>query len=144
MLSVHAIRPAKEKPMSELKALAHRWHDMVATGAFAAWSDLVDVEFVLRMPYAPPGVPEELRGLDARDALAKSRQGQERFEWKEVVVTATEDPELLITTARSEVLLKSGGTYANRYVMLTRFRDGKVLDHTEYFNPLPVIELFKA
>jgi ketosteroid isomerase-like protein len=117
---------------------------MVASGAFAGWPDLVDDEFVLRMPYAPPGVPEELHGLDARDALTKSRQGQERFEWKDVVVTATEDPELLITTARSEVLLKSGGTYANRYVMLTRLRDGKVLDHTEYFNPLPVIELFKA
>ena len=61
-----------------------------------------------------------------------------------LVITATEDPELLVITARSEVALKSGGTYANRYVMLTRFRDGKVLDHTEYFNPLPIIEMFKA
>jgi ketosteroid isomerase-like protein len=130
--------------MSELKALAQRWHDMVATGAFAGWSDLVDPDFVLRMPYAPPGVPEELHGLDARDALVRSREGQERFEWKDVVVTATEDPALLVTTARSEVLLKGGGTYANRYVMLTRFRDGKVLDHTEYFNPLPILEMFKA
>jgi ketosteroid isomerase-like protein len=130
--------------MSEAKALAHRWHDMVATGSFEAWSQIVDAAFVLRMPYAPPGVPEELRGVAARDALVKSRAGQERFEWKDVVVMATEDPELLVTTARSEVLLKSGGTYANRYVMLTRIRDGKVLDHTEFFNPLPVIELFKA
>jgi ketosteroid isomerase-like protein len=89
-------------------------------------------------------VPEELHGLAARDALVQSRAGQERFEWKDVVVTATEDPALLVTTARSEVLLKSGGTYANRYVMLTRFRDGKVLDHTEYFNPLPVLEMFRS
>lgn len=130
--------------MSELKAMAQRWHDMVATGEFAAWSEIVDPAFVLRMPYAPPGVPEELHGLDARDALTRSREGQERFEWKDVVVTATEDPELLVTTARSEVLLKGGGTYANRYVMLTRFRDGKVFDHTEFFNPLPIIEMFKG
>jgi ketosteroid isomerase-like protein len=134
----------KERLMSDLKALAQRWHDMVATGRFEHWSEIADPAFVLRMPYAPPGVPEELHGLDARDALVNSRAGQERFDWKDVVVTATEDPELLVTTARSEVLLKGGGTYANRYVMLTRFRDGKVLDHTEYFNPLPIIEMFKA
>ena len=127
--------------MNELKALARRYLDMVATGRFDAWPEIVDDEFVLRLPYAPPGVPEELRGLAARDALVNSRAGQERFEWIDVLITATEDPELLVITARSEVALKSGGTYANRYVMLTRARGGKVVEHVEYFNPLPVMEI---
>src|SRR5215207_9266015 len=102
--------------MTELKALARRWLDMVATGQFDVWTEIVDDDFVLRMPYAPPGGAEELRGLAARDALVSSQGGQERFEWMDVI-TATEDPELLVITARSEVALKSGGTYANRYVM---------------------------
>ena len=129
--------------MTELKALARRWLDMVATGRFDVWPEIVDDEFVLRLPYAPPGVPEELRGLAARDALVSSRADQDRFAWTDVVITATEDPELLVITARSEVALKSGGTYANRYVMLTRARGDKVVEHVEYFNPLPVLEAFR-
>jgi len=129
--------------MTELKALVRRWLDMVATGRFDVWPEIVDDEFVLRLPYAPPGVSEELRGLAARDALVSSRAGQERFEWMDVVITATEDPELLVITARSEVALKSGGTYTNRYVMLTRARGDKLIEHVEYFNPLPILETFR-
>ena len=114
---------------------------MVATGRFEAWPEIVDDEFVLRMPYAPPG--GGAAGRAARDALVSSRATQERFEWMDVAITATEDPELLVTTAQSEVLLKSGGTYANRYVMLTRARGGKVVEHVEYFNPLAVLEMIK-
>jgi hypothetical protein len=116
---------------------------MVATGQFEAWAEIVDPDFVLRFPFAPPGVPEELRGLMARDALVSSATSQERFEWKDVAMTATEDPELLVTTARSEVLLKSGGTYANRYVMMTRIRGGKIVEQVEYFNPLPILEMIR-
>jgi ketosteroid isomerase-like protein len=129
--------------MTEVKALARSWLDMVATGRFEVWAEIVDDEFVLRLPYAPPGTPEELRGLAARDALVGSLADQERFEWMDVVITATEDPELLVITARSEVALKSGGTYANSYVMLTRARGDKLVEHVEYFNPLPVLERFR-
>jgi ketosteroid isomerase-like protein len=130
--------------MSEAKALVQRWHDMVASGDFAAWSEVLDPGFVLRLPFAPPGVQQELPGLAARDALAASRAGQERFEWKDAVILATEDPELFVTTARSEVRLKSGGSYANRYVMLTRVRGGRIIEHAEYFDPQPVIALLKG
>ena len=129
--------------MTELKPLVRRWLDIVATGRFNVWPEIVDDEFVLRLPYAPPGTPEELCGLAARDVLVSSRAGQERFEWMDVVMTATEDPELLVSTARSEVALKSGGTYANHYVMMTRARGDKLVEHVEYFNPLPVLEMFR-
>ena len=64
---------------------------------------------------------------------------KERFDWHDVVIRATEDPELFVVTARSDVLLRSGQHYANGYVMLTRVRGGKILEHVEYFNPLPVL-----
>jgi len=129
--------------MTELKALPRSWLDMVATGRFDLWPEIVHDEFILRFPYAPPGGVEELRGLAARDALVSSRADQERFEWLDVVMTATEDPELLLVTARSEVPLKSGAIYANRYVMLTRSRGDKLVEQVEYFNPLPVLAMFR-
>ena len=119
----------------------------------ASLDSLIDEAIPSRIRLAKPlelpaGIPEsrfheELRGIAARDALVSSRAGQERFEWMDVAITATEDPELLVITARSEVALKSGGTYANRYVMLTRARGDKVVEHVEYFNPLPVLEMFR-
>ena len=44
------------------------------------------------------------------------------------------------STARGEATMANGKPYRNRYVMLTRIRDGEVLEHTEYLNPLAVME----
>jgi ketosteroid isomerase-like protein len=44
-----------------------------------------------------------------------------------VVIRETEDPELYVTTARSEVVLANGEPYRNDYVMLTRVRDGRTM-----------------
>jgi ketosteroid isomerase-like protein len=129
--------------MSDLTQLMRDWLDIVATGPAEAWPDRVAADVVIRLPFAPPGVPNELRGRTAAIAQLSPVWGaKKQFDWRDVVIVRTEDPELLVTTARSEVLLLSGQLYANSYVILTRFRDGKVVEHIEYFNPLPVIEAF--
>jgi ketosteroid isomerase-like protein len=69
-------------------------------------------------------------------------EGEEELAWHDVVIRGPDDPELFVTTARSEAVLVSGQHYANSYVILTRLRDRKVTEHVEYFNPLPVIEVF--
>jgi uncharacterized protein len=63
------------------------------------------------------------------------------FAWRDVEIRATEDPELFVTTARSEAVLVSGDNYANDYIMITRVRGGLIAEHTEYFNPLPIVEM---
>ena len=35
--------------------------------------------------------------------------------------------------------MNSGKPYRNQYVILTRIRDGVVLEHVEYINPLAVM-----
>ena len=37
-----------------------------------------------------------------------------------------------------------GVAYCNNYVLLTRFRDGKIVEHVEYFDPMLVIEMMKS
>jgi ketosteroid isomerase-like protein len=130
--------------MSEdAKRLVRDWLDLVASGPAEAWAGRVAEDVVLRLPFAPPGVAGELRGKAAAiAALSPMWQGNARFDWRDVVVRRTEDAELLLTTARSEVLLRSGASYANSYVMLTRIRAGQVVEHVEHFNPLPVIAAF--
>ena len=123
--------------------LIREWFDIVATGPAEAWPDRAADDVVIRLPFAPPGVANELRGLtQAVAALSAVWKSKESFTWHDVVIRRTEDPELFVSTARSEAVLLSGQHYANSYVMLTRMRHGKVIEHVEYFNPLPVIEVF--
>lgn len=123
--------------------LIREWFDVVASGPAEAWPALAADDVVIRLPFAPPGVTNELRGLtQAVAALSAVWKAKESFTWHDVVIRRTEDPELFVSTARSEAVLLSGQHYANSYVMLTRMRHGKVIEHVEYFNPLPVIEVF--
>jgi len=69
---------------------------------------------------------------------------KQSFAWRDVVIRATEDPDLVVATARSEAVVRPDRPYANSYVIFVRFRDGQVVEHIEYFNPLPVIALYGA
>jgi ketosteroid isomerase-like protein len=131
--------------MTDMVKLMRQWLDVVAKGPAEAWPALAVDDVVIRLPYAPAGVADELRGqAEAVRAMSPVWQAKERFDWHDVVILRTEDPDLLVTTARSEVVYSSGQRYANSYVILTRFRDGKVVEHVEYFNPLPVLALLGA
>ena len=128
--------------MSDAKALIREWLDITAMGPAEAWVGKAADDLVIRLPYAPPGVLAEMRGFDeARDTLAHHWGTKKSFEWHDVVIRETDEPGLFVTTARSEVELMNGAPYRNAYVMLTRVRDGKVVEHSEYFNPLPIIEM---
>ena len=129
--------------MTDTYSLVREWLDIVATGPAEAWPARAAADVLIRLPFAPPGVANELRGLtQAVESLSVVWSAKERFTWHDVVIRKTEDPELFVITARSEALLRSGKHYANSYVILTRLRGGKVVEHVEYFNPLPVIEVF--
>ena len=130
--------------MTNLIVLTREWLDLVAMGPADAWTGRVADDVVIRLPYAPPGVESELRGFEhARETLSHHWKTKKSFAWRDVVIRKTEDPELMVTTARSEVVLMNGQPYANDYIMLTRIRNGKVVEHVEYFNPLPIMEMLK-
>jgi len=130
--------------MTELERQIREWLDIAAMGPADAWLGKVADDVVIRLPYAPPGVEPELRGFEhARETLGHHWKTKKSFTWHDVVIRRTEDPELVVTTARSEALLVSGQRYANTYIMLTRIRNGKIVEHVEYFNPLPVLEMIK-
>jgi len=123
--------------------LIREWLDVVSSGPAESWPAYATDDVVIRLPFAPPGVANELRGrTHAIEALGGLWKAKKSFAWLDVVIRGTDDPQLYVTTARSEAVLMSGRHYANSYVILTRLRDGKVAEHVEYFNPLPVIEVF--
>jgi hypothetical protein len=123
--------------------LMRAWLEVFAEGDFDAFPGEVSADFVLRLPFVPPGVTGEIRGREAvQQALRATGKRRSKLVFQDVEIRRTEDPELLVTTARAEARMASGRIYRNEYVMLTRIRDGMVLEHVEYLNPLAVMESF--
>jgi ketosteroid isomerase-like protein len=130
--------------VTDIVELMRVWLEVFAEGDFESFPGEVSPDFVLQLPFAPPGVPTEIRGREAvRETLRASSTRRSKLVFEDVVILRTEDPELVVTTARAEAKLSSGGIYRNRYVMLTRIRDRMVLQHVEYLNPLAVMESFE-
>jgi ketosteroid isomerase-like protein len=128
--------------MTAAKELIREWMDLMAVGPAEAWEGKASADVRVTLPFAPPGVAVEMSGFhSARDTLSHHWGSKQSFEWRDVTIRQTDDPELFVTTARSEAVMTDGRRYANSYVMLTRVSDGLIVEHAEYFNPLPIIAL---
>lgn len=123
--------------------LMKAWLEVFAEGDFDAFPGTVSPDFTLHLPFVPPGVPSEMHGREVvRERLAQTAKGRTPLVFSDVVIMRTEDPDLVMTRCKGEATMANGKTYRNSYVMLTRIRDGEVLEHTEYLNPLAVIAAF--
>lgn len=126
--------------MKDLIALTAEWLTVLPEGNFDAFSGEVSADFVLRLPFMPDGVPNEFKSRAvAQAALQTSAKTRSPLVFIDKVIRRTEDPELALTTAKAEAVMANGKPYRNEYIMLTRIRDGVVLEHVEYLNPLAVI-----
>jgi ketosteroid isomerase-like protein len=131
--------------MTDRKQIVRRWLDVGGLGPAEAWHELCSKDLVVRFPYAPPPVKRELHGLDEALAVCSAHwKNMAKFEWHDVEIHATDDPDLYMSTARSETETVGGVPYCNNYVLMTRFRDGKIVEHVEWFDPMLVIEMMKT
>lgn len=125
--------------MTDIKELARAWLNNFAEGNFESFPGEVSPDFTLRLPFLPPGIPNEFKGREtARAALAGSAERRSKLVFEDVKMLETEDPELVVTTAKAQATLDTGEIYRNEYIMLTRIRGNVVLEHVEYLNPLAV------
>lgn len=91
-------------------------------------------DLVLELPFTDP--PRTIRGRDdARDMLSRA------FETYRMTLSITEwhdclDPDELVVEFVSEGhMTTTGRLYANRYIAVMRFRDGRICAQREFFNP---------
>lgn len=121
--------------------LVRQWLEAMPEGAFDRLPGRIADDFVLRLPFAPPGVPEAFHGREAAQAvLAASAANRAPLVFRDLSVLRTEDPDLFVATAEASTTMAGGKPYANRYVIFVRLRDGRIAEHTEYLNPLKVME----
>lgn len=116
---------------------------VLCTGAFNEWLDKVAPDVTLKFPYAPPGSPRETVGFKAcQTRMIAMASALKSLKWSDVNIRSTDEPGVVITTAKSKAETRWGQVYENDYVLITRFRNGLVCEHIEYFDPAPVIAVF--
>lgn len=118
---------------------------MVA-GEGVVFADLFAPDGVLSYPFAPPGMPRELRGREAILAFhagaASERRRLIEMEGVDVVVRETDDPEVVV--AEIEHYGHShgmGGPYRFRALGVIRVRDGEIVSYDDYMDPIAMAAL---
>ena len=117
---------------------------MVA-GEGVAFADLFAADGVMAYPFAPPGLPSELRGRDAIrayfDGLGPSRDlfamdGVDAKTWE------TDDPQVVVTEithhGKSNV---TGAPYLFTALGVIRVRDGEIVHYDDYMDPIALARL---
>lgn len=126
--------------MADIVEQVARWLEVMPQGEFDSYEGGVAPDFVLRLPFMPEGLPIEFAGREvAQAALARSAEGRGPLVFSDKVMLRTEDPELVVVTANARTTMANGKPYANSYVIFVRVRDGMIVEHTEYLNPLAVM-----
>jgi uncharacterized protein len=117
---------------------------MVA-GEGVVFGDLFAEDGVLRYPFAPPGMPRELKGRDTiREYHGAASRLRSLFEIEAVdmIVRNTDDPEVVVVEiehhGQSHV---SGGPYRVRALGVVRVRDGEIAEYDDYMDPIAMAAL---
>ena len=117
---------------------------MVA-GEGVVFADLFAEDGVLRFPFAPPGMPREIRGREAIRATRTSEAGSRSLlvmDAVELVVRQTDDPEVVVTEiehyGHSHAL---DGPYRFRALAVVRVRDGEIVSYDDYMDPIAMAAL---
>ena len=117
---------------------------MVA-GESVVFADLFAPDGVLRFPFAPPGMPREIRGREAIRASRTSEAGRRSLlamDGVDLVVRETDDPEVVVTEiehyGHSHAL---DGPYRFRALGVIRVRDGEIVSYDDYMDPIAMAAL---
>ena len=93
-------------------------------------------------PFAPDGFPNNLIGSEGfykEFSGLTTRFSHMKFPRR---IYATEDPNYVFMQFTGEMDLIQGGKYENQYLATFRFKDGKIIEYTEYFNPIVLAKAF--
>jgi len=126
------------------REVAELVRQMVA-GEGVVFADLFAEDGVLRFPFAPPGMPREIRGREAIRAARTSEAGSRSLlvmDAVELVVRETDDPEVVVTEiehhGHSHAL---DGPYRFRALAVVRVRDGEIVSYDDYMDPIAMAAL---
>jgi ketosteroid isomerase-like protein len=112
---------------------------LLSAGDVDAHNELCSDDVLFELPYGDP--PGRIEGREAVRAYLKGALAIFSMELSLTTVFATDDPDTLIAEYTSTGSVSTTGkSYANTYIGIYRFRDGRLSGVREYYNPVPAVE----
>lgn len=122
--------------MKQNEDVLRRVFDAFGAGDVDALDDLYTEGVVLEMPYAKPA-PVRVEGRAAVQEYLRAAFGTFRFTLAITDVHELAGEEALMAEYTSEgTVVPTGARYANTYVGIWRFRDGRVSSTREWYDPI--------
>jgi ketosteroid isomerase-like protein len=127
------------------REVAEQVRRMVA-GEGVQFADLFAADGVLRYPFAPPGMPRELAGLEAIRAFHGAASGGFRqlldMDGVDLLVRETDDPEVVVVEIEHHGRsVATGQPYRFRALGVVRVRDGEIVAYDDYMDPIALAAL---
>ena len=130
-----------ERSPREVAELVRR---MVA-GEGVVFADLFAEDGVLRFPFAPPGMPREIRGREAIRTSRTAEAGRRSLlamDGVDLVVHETDDPEVVVTEIEHYGHSHAHDTQRPEAVRaVQRVRDGEIVSYDDYMDPIAMAAL---
>lgn len=109
----------------------------VSAGEFERLGESMTDDLHFDLPYGPSFMPNPVEGLEAWNQMQLMTFALfSEFALEMVELHDCLDPDELVAEYRSQAIVKrNGNAYANRYIGVLRFRDGKISHWREFHNP---------
>jgi ketosteroid isomerase-like protein len=118
-------------------AIVRKWFDLAHSDD--RWS-LADDDLMMSAPFAPPGRPKVMSGLSKRRKTSDAvRESFKSFSWVDLEIFQTEQSDIVFVTTKSRAVTQWDTVYTNEYIFKIKLRDGKLLQISEFFNPLLIV-----
>jgi ketosteroid isomerase-like protein len=117
------------------EAIFRRSTELLQAGDLDGWFELCADDIVFELPFAPPGRPARIEGLDKLADLMRRRAKRHTPPTVEhMQVYVTQDPDVIV----AEVTVSGGDAPGGREraaVTVATFRDGLISGWRDYLNP---------
>jgi ketosteroid isomerase-like protein len=106
------------------------------------WWDLMHENIVLEFPYGPSlGAQERVVGKEeAIPYVVALLKKFGHFDWQDLKIIETTDPNLFIAEYWATLPTHSGGTYKQVYINKLQVQDGRIIGMREFWDPKRIIE----
>ena len=118
------------------RELLERGLELLSASDVDAHNELCTDDVLFELPYGDP--PGRIEGKDKVRSYLKGALSVFKMRLWLTSVFPTDDPVVLVAEYASEgSVTTTGKSYANTYIGVYRFRDGKLCGVREYYNPVP-------
>jgi ketosteroid isomerase-like protein len=127
----------------EAVGLLREYLDAISSRDVETMLELFHAGAVVNAPMMPEGAPKSMKGRQAFERAFRAVFSRfMAFTSGYITLNATDDPNLAVARCGSKAVLINGRSYTTDYCIFVRIKNDKLIESTEYFDPIRAAGVF--